>query len=146
MKRLTTIGFCALLAMGSGAALADRDYRGGKGDGHGNGHGKGHGYHDERHNYKHYGGHHDTHYVYYYPRPYYPRYPDRYVYYPLGAALIGSAVTYSLYHSHDGVRCYDNHSVSSYSSPSSEVVGCHRIERYPDGSERRVDLPLSECY
>ena len=35
----------------------------------------------------------------------------------------------------DGVRCYESHS-SRYSAPSvrTEVVGCHRIERYPDGS------------
>jgi hypothetical protein len=118
MKRLTLAGLVLVLATGSGMALADRDR------GHGGHHG-GHG-----HGYKH--GHHKGHW---YPRPYYRRvyysHHDHHsdYYYPLGAALIGAAVTYSLFHSHD----------AGYSEParSSDVVGCHRIERYPDGSERR---------
>jgi hypothetical protein len=140
MKRLTSMGLAILLATGGGAALADR----GHGDDHHGGHGPGYGKGYEHH-------YHEGHW---YPRPYYPRpyyYPrphyDREYYYPLGAALIGAAVTYSLFHTHDGARCYENH-VVSYSAPaaSAEVVGCHRIERYPDGSERRVEVPVSECY
>lgn len=125
MKRLVISGLALLLTTGGGAALADR------------GHGK---HHHGGHGYKH-GHHHKSHW---YPRPYYrkvyyyPRhdYHHRDNYYPLGAALIGAAVTYSLYHAHDG----------GYSASNSEVVGCHRIERYPDGSERRVEVPLGECY
>jgi hypothetical protein len=130
MKRLTLSALALVLATSTGAALADRghgDYRGGY-------------YHDRGHGYKH--GHYKGHW---YPRPhyrgvYYYSYHDRHsdYYYPLGAALIGAAVTYSLVHSHD----------TGYSERvgSSEVVGCHRIERYPDGSERRVEVPLAECY
>ena len=111
-------------------ALADRGhgYRGGHGHGHG---------------YKH--GHHRTHW---YPRPYYRTvyyYPSHHhhnhhsnYYEPLGAALIGAAITYSIFHSHD--------SGYSGSSGGSDVVGCHRIERYPNGSERRVEVPIAECY
>jgi len=131
MKRLTVYGLVLVLATGSGMALADRDR------GHGN-HRGGHGH--KHHGYKH--GHHQGHW---YPRPYYrnvyyyPRHDHHSdYYYPLGAALIGAAVTYSLYHGRD----------AGYSerAGSTEVVGCHRIERYPDGSERRVEVPLGECY
>jgi len=133
MKRLKVYGLVLVLATGSGMALADRDR------GHGN-HRDGHGHGHKHHGYKH--GHHQGHW---YPRPYYrnvyyyPRHDHHSdYYYPLGAALIGAAVTYSLYHGHD----------ASYSERvgSTEVVGCHRIERYPDGSERRVEVPLGECY
>jgi hypothetical protein len=126
MKRLTSLGLALLLATGGSAALADR--------GHGDHHRGGHG-----HGYKH--GHHNGHW---YPRPYYrnvyysrPYYEHNY-YAPLGAALIGAAVTYSIFHAHDADY--------TTSSTRPEVVGCHRIERYPDGSERRVEVPLSECY
>jgi hypothetical protein len=128
MKRLTLSGLVLLLATSSGTALADR------GGWHGD---RGHGHH------KH--GHYSRHW---YPRPYYrtvyypyPRHDHHYrddYYAPLGAALIGAAVTYSIFHSHDGGY--------SGASGSSDVVGCHRIERYPNGSERRVEVPLAECY
>ncbi|HEY6131003.1 MAG TPA: hypothetical protein VIV27_03245 [Halioglobus sp.] len=128
MKRLTLSALALVLATGTGTALADR----GHGDHHRGKHGHGHGH-------KH--GHYNRHW---YPRPYYQRmyyYPHHEhhsdYYAPLGAALIGAAVTYSLFHRDDaGYR----------SSGSSDVVGCHRIERYPDGSERRVEVPLAECY
>jgi len=138
MQRLISLGLALLLAIESGATQAGR----GHGDRHHGGHGHGH---------KHKHGHHRDHW---YPRPhhtrvyYYPRHDyDHDYYYPLGAALIGAAISYSLYHAHDGVRCYESHG-TSYSAPSvrTEVVGCHRIERYPDGSERRVEVPTSECY
>lgn len=124
MKRLTMSGLALVVAVGSGTALADRD--------HGGWHG-GHGHHHHRHYVRHW-----------YPRPYYrtvyyyPRHHHGDYYAPLGAALIGAAVTYSIFHSHDGGY--------AGSSGSSDVVGCHRIERYPDGSERRVEVPLAECY
>lgn len=130
MKRLTLSGLVLVLATGSGMALADRDrghggYRGGHGHSHGYKHGHHRGYSYPRHYHRN---------VYYYPR--HVHHGD--YYYPLGAALIGAAVTYSFYHGHD----------AGYSSRagSSEVVACHRIERYPDGSERRVEVPLSQCY
>jgi hypothetical protein len=130
MKRLMVSGLALLLTTGGGAVLADHDH----GDYyHG---GRGHGY-----RYGYYQPH-------WYPRPYYREvyfYPshdyhhhDNDYYYPLGAALIGAAVTYSIVHTHDT-------SYSTTSSSSVEVVGCHRIERYPDGSERRVEVPLEEC-
>ena len=124
MKRLMVFGLALLMTTGGGAALADRGH-GGRGWGH-----------------KH-GGHCKHHW---HPRPYYREvyYPyhehhhDHDYYAPLGAALIGAAVTYSIFHAHD----------TSYSASrgGSDVVGCHRVERYPDGSERRVEVPIAECY
>ena len=134
MKRFTLSGLALVLAMSTGAAMADR----GRGDYDGN-----HGHHHGRwckHGHGH--GHHKRHW---YPRPYYrpvyyyPHHEHHSDYYePLGAALIGAAVTYSIFHGHD--------SGYSGSSGRSDVVGCHRIERYPDGSERRVEVPLADCY
>ncbi len=139
MKQLISIALALLLTTGGGLALADK----GRHDGHGGNRGGGHG-----HDYKH--GHGYGHWKkgYRYPAPiyYYPRVNyNRYAYYPLGTALVASAVNYSLYHNHGGVSCYEQHAVT-YPSPAPEVVGCHRIERYPDGTQQRVDVPLSECY
>ncbi len=70
----------------------------------------------------------------------------------LGAALLGSAITYTLFHQHNGAVCHDSHGHRDshdyrdrYSSRY-DVVGCHRIERFADGSERRVSVPLAQCY
>lgn len=68
----------------------------------------------------------------------------------LGAAIVGSALTYSLYHLHDNAVCYDSHDDRHGDRHGSryqdtEVVGCHRIERLADGSQVRVDVPLAEC-
>jgi hypothetical protein len=125
MKRLMVFGLALLLTTGGGAVLADRDH-GDRGWGRRYGHCKN----------------------YWHPRPYYREvyyYPshdhhhhDHDYYYPLGAALIGAAVTYSIYHAHD--------TGYSPSGSGAEVVGCHRVERYPDGSERRVEVPIAECY
>ncbi|WP_206046815.1 hypothetical protein [Mangrovimicrobium sediminis] len=143
MQRLTAIALALVLASASGTALADR----GKHDKHGKHGGDRHAY--SHHHSKHHGGPKYKVYVGYAPRHHH-HYGHRYYrpsYYPLGAALVGAAVSYSVYHTHNGVRCYDDHSYRS-STPvsSSQVVGCYRIERFPDGSERRVDLPMSECY
>jgi len=69
----------------------------------------------------------------------------------LGAALLGSAITYTLVHRHNGADCHDNHGYRDtrdyrdrYSNRY-DVVGCQRIERYANGSERRVSVPLSQC-
>jgi hypothetical protein len=124
MKRLMVSGLALLLTTGGGAVLADRDYHHG-GRGHAYGYYKHHWY--PRPVYRE---------VYYYPRPYY--YHDHDYYYPLGAALIGAAVTYSIVHGHD--------TSYSVSGSSAEVVGCYRVERYPDGRERRVEVPIEECY
>jgi hypothetical protein len=138
MRQMTALGLAAMLAAASTAVLAgDRDHRGG-------------------HHYR--GGHHDRHYRgdgyrgghpaprYYrggWARPWYrPYYPYNYSAY-LGSALVGSAVAYSLYHSHGGLSCHDDHPERGGSRY--EVVGCHRIEILPDGSERRVEVPLSAC-
>ena len=142
MKTLTIFGIAVLLFTVNAGALAD-----GKGGGkkHGNQHyqQKGHkyGHHNyRRHHYKHYRPYRGPrHYGgYYRPNNYYPSY--------LGAALIGSALTYSLYHTHNGAYCYENHGNDRYQQGNySEVVGCHRMERLPDGSERRVEVPMSQC-
>lgn len=144
MKKLTVLGMALLLLTATAAPLAD-----GKGYGkkHGNQHyqQKGHkyGYYNPRkqryNNYRSYRG--PRYYSgYYRPNFYNPSY--------LGAALIGSALTYSLYHTHNGAYCNDNHESNNYQAGSgnySEVVGCHRMERLPDGSELRIEVPLSQC-
>ena len=150
MKQLTIFVIALSLFTVNAGALA-----GGKG--HGNKHGN---QHYQQKGYKHgndnYRKHHYKHYrPYRGPRVYRGYYRPNY-YYPsyLGAALIGSALSYSLFHTHNGAYCYDNHGNDSY-QPSSgsgsgsgsytEVVGCHRMERLPDGTERRVEVPISEC-
>jgi hypothetical protein len=150
MKKLTAYGLAFLLFAGTSVALAGRGDHGRHNDNnrHNNKH-----YNNKHYNNKHYnnGGHHYNHYYrghrnrfysrrYYAPGYYYPSY--------LGAALIGSALTTSLYHSHNGARCYQNHADDQYrqsSSSNREVVGCHRIEVLADGSERRVEVPMSQC-
>lgn len=148
MKKLTAYGLAFLLFTGTSAALAGRDDRGDHGRGHDDNRGQHHKH--KKHHYKHKKHHYKNYYRgprnhfysrrYYSPGYYYPSY--------LGAALIGSAVTSSLYHSHSGERCYDNHVDDQYrqgSSSNREVVGCHRIEMLADGSERRVEVPMSQC-
>lgn len=151
MKQLTIFAIALLLFTVHAGALADGKSQGRKHGnqhyqqrGHQNGHynhGKHH-YSNRTHHYKHYRPYRGPRYYggYYHPNYYYPSY--------LGAALIGSALTYSLYHTHNGAYCYDNHRNDSYQQRSgsySEVVGCHRMERLPDGSERRVEVPMSQC-
>jgi hypothetical protein len=137
MKQLTVYGLALLLIVGTTAALAGgRDHRGYSGGHHyqQRGHHPNHYRHGYGHGYqRHHGGHYSRNY-------YYPSY--------LGAALFGSALTYSLYHTHNGVSCYSNHSTNQYQprgSGYSEVVGCHRIERLADGSEQRIEVPMSQC-
>lgn len=135
MKQLTVYGLAFLFVITTSTALA-----GGRG-------------HSGRQHYRHGGYHFDNHRQhprhayrsgyrggYYRPGYHYPPY--------LGAALLGSALASSLYHNHNGSRCYDNHSADRYQQQAgrySEVVGCHRIERLADGSERRVEMPMSQC-
>lgn len=165
MKKFTLYGLALLLVASTSIAFAgDRDHR--RHDKHDRQYSSKHERHynkHDRHYNKHYNRHYKTHYNRYYSGHgfrshrgyrshhgfrggYYPHY-----YYPsayLGAALIGSAINYSLYHQHNGATCYDNHSSDRNRSSDrnySEVVGCHRIERLADGSERRVDVPLSQC-
>ena len=140
MNKLAFYGSAFSLLIAATGSLADNR-------GHGKNHGKHH-YpqnHHYEHNYGHWRGQHYEHYTPYryyrghYHHDYYPSY--------VGAALLGSAITYILFHTHDGEYCSDNHGYDSYrqSSRSIEVVGCHRIERFPDGSERRVEVPMSQC-
>jgi hypothetical protein len=142
MKQLTVYGLAFLLVAGTTAALAGGRGHGGYSGDHHYRHG-GHHYNHYRpyRHYGHNGGNYGRHYSgYYRPNYYYPSY--------LGAALIGSAFSYSLSHSHNGATCYDSHASDRYqqrSSGYSEVTGCHRIERLPDGSERRVEVPISQC-
>jgi hypothetical protein len=131
MRHITVYGLALLLITTTTAALAG---------------GRGHGGYHGGNNYRH-GGHH------YRPHRPYRHYSNHYrqaYYYPsyLGAALIGSAFSYSLSHNHNGTSCYENHSNDRYRQSSggyNEVVGCHRIERLPDGTERRIEVPVSQC-
>ena len=147
MKRLAVFGILIVLFTASTAALADNRGHGKKYDNqhyqhksHKNGHKYGHKnrhYKRGRYAYKYYRPYRGRRYYggYYRPHYYFPDY--------VGAALIGSALTYSLYHTHNGAYCYDNHGDNNYQQRSySEVVGCHRMERLPDGSERRLEVPL----
>ncbi|MFT4519911.1 MAG: hypothetical protein ACI9JM_002310 [Halioglobus sp.] len=73
-------------------------------------------------------------------RPYYSPF--------FGAALVSGAITHSLYHLHDGATCYDRHETDYRDGGSrnySEVAGCHRIEQLSDGTQRRVEVPISQC-
>jgi len=126
MKQLTVYALAIVLITGTTAALAGN-----------RGHGKQHG------GYKKHWGHHNSHNRGYYggyfkPGHYYPGY--------FGAALVGAALTASFHHTHNGAHCYDRHHDNYRSSRGySEVPGCYRIERFPDGSERQVELPMSQC-
>jgi len=140
MKRLTAIAMALVMTGSSTLALADRG-RHGDGDYRG-----GHGYYD-KHHWKYRGP--PVKVVHYYPQ--YPRYRystrvyhDYDPYLPLGAALVGTAIGYSL--SQAGSDCYGNCTTTVTQTTTSNVSGCYRIERYPDGSERRVELPISQCY
>ena len=155
MKKLTVYSLAFLLVTATTAALAGSRNHGGQSGRHGGSHGGGHNYKHGGQHYK-YGGQHykygGNHYNRHWAPPRYNRYRNHYrynYYYPsyLGAALIGSAVNYSLHHTHNGASCYDNHSSNQYQprSSNSEVVGCFRTERLADGSERRVDVPMSQC-
>jgi len=137
MKQFTIYSFAFLLVTGTTAALA--------GDRH----------HSAHPSVKHHFGGYNDHYYKRHPhhsyyRGHYGRHRYSNHYYPsyLGAALIASSLTHSLYHTHNGAACYQNHSGDRYQQRTgsySEVVGCHRIERLPDGSERRVEVPISQC-
>lgn len=141
MKTLTVYAIAALLVMGTTAALAGNKH---------NNHNKHHGNsHNSHHNYKrhnnHHGGHHSGHRSGHYGSHY-----NNY----LGVAMLGSALTYSFYHTHQGVACYQRHdnggryeqyNFNSSNTRHTEIVGCHRIEQLGDGRQLRVELPLAEC-
>lgn len=154
MKALTSLSLALVLAFGAASASA-----GGK-----------HKHHKKHQNdwyvsvhHNHYSGHkyrkhHANHYRYDYryrhrPHDYYGhrggywRYRRHGYYYPyVGAAIAGSIIGHSAYHLHGSNVCYDNHDRrGDRYRGSTEVVGCHRIEQLPDGTERRVDVPLSQC-
>ena len=107
-------------------------------------------YYNHRYRHRHHYRHHYRHYDYPSYRGGYWRHRRHSYYYPyVGAAIVGSIIGHSAYHLHGDNVCYDDHAGDRRGDRSggySEVVGCHRIERMPDGSERRVDVPLSECY
>ena len=105
------------------------------------------------HRWDHRYGHHGWGYRSWHHKPWkhkHRRYGHRYYGDYLGAALVGSALTHSLYHTHkDRVVHIHHDNGSSYHDKQdgySEVVGCFRVEQLEDGSEVRVDLPLSECH
>ena len=136
-RQLTAWLTAVILVIGSTTAMADR---------------KGHRDH------KHYKSHHyDKRYSHQRWQP--PRHRVTHIHkhyrsdYPgyLGAALLGSAITYALFHQHNGADCHDSHGYrhsrdyrDRYSNRY-DVVGCHRIERFADGSERRVTVALAQC-
>ena len=137
MKTLTVYAIAALLVMGTTAALAGNKH---------NNHNKHHGYgYNGHHNYKHHNNHYRGHHS--------GRHGSHYNNY-LGVAMLGSALTYSFYHTHHGVACYQRHDAggryqqynfNSRNTRNTEIVGCHRIEQLEGGRERRVELPLAEC-
>lgn len=152
-KQLTSCMLALTLATATTAALADskhdRDRHAYKGGHHGKHYqpSRHHAYRDRRH---HYSGHR------YQSRPrwrppvtrIHHHYHNDYSSF-FGAALVGSAISYSLFHHHDGISCHDRHddrSYRNYRDTSYQVVGCHRIERLADGSERRVSVPLAQCH
>lgn len=147
MKRQLAVLLALILASGSGLATADRDrHEGGRHGGH---HGKHHGKHHWKHPGYRSGGHwySDRSHWHYHPRPYYrPRVYYSYdPYLPLGAALVGTAIGYTL--SQAGSDCNGGCTTTTVTrSVNSNVSSCFRIERYADGSERRVELPISQCY
>ncbi len=157
-RKVIASSLAACLIVGAPLALADRDHRG-------NDNRNQHDYRDRGNSNYGQSKHRSNRYN---DRDYYRKY-DRswrghdywrrpwhgsgYNYYAdaMGAALVGAAVSYALYHSHDGASCYEDHgySSSSYgysSSDSYRVAGCHRIEQLPDGTVRRIEMPLSACY
>jgi len=166
MKVLTSLSLAFVLAFGAASATAGGKHKHHK-DWHVSVHHNYYGgdryyksprhYRHKKHYYKH---HYKPYYKPYYKKRYrhrhgyryydYPRYRNDYrrhrghrYYYPYrGVSLSGAVVGHSAYHLHDNNVCYDDHGGRS---GYSEVVGCHRIERLPDGGERRVDVPLSEC-
>lgn len=161
LRQLAVFGLAAVLTGGMTAAFADDRGRGFR-DGHGGKHHfekrggdwgrhyRGKHYRDKDFRGRHYRGKHygHSHHKYYRGR-WAPRYRGSYYYYDasryLGSALVGAAVSYALFHNHNGAVCYDSHS-RGYGSTNYEVTGCHRIETLPDGSQRRVEVPMSACY
>ena len=139
MKQLAIFALSLLLITGASQSLARGKHHGGGWDSH---HGQ---YYSPRR-------HHRYYYKPHYRRNYYQGYrhyrPYRQDYYGsyLGAALLGSALTSGLHHNHNGNSCYQDHSNGRNTSlENREVIGCHRIERLPDGTERRVEVPMSQC-
>jgi len=110
--------------------------------------------HHDRPHWNHYKKHNGIpfrpHYRYRYRGPWsYRGYRPGYYYPPYAGALIGSAISFSLFHTHEGAYCYEDHGRRDQryrDSGRREIVGCHRIERLPDGRERRIEVPLSECH
>lgn len=172
MKLLTSLSLALVLAFGAASASAGDKHKQHKkhhNDRHVSVHhgGHKHGKHYRRHHYErqHYGHryrhHYNRHYNHRYNHHYrhrhdyhgyrggYWRYRRHGDYYPyIGVAIAGSLIGHRLYHLHGDTVCYDDHERDRRGERRggySEVVGCHRIERLPDGSERRVDVPLSEC-
>lgn len=168
MKRLTAVLLTLVLVGVPALTLADRDrHERGHHGGHYNLHGKYNGHHGKhkwhngkrhrRHHGKHHGRHHRKHHGhwgkhhkhaykhhgYHSNKHHYGYHYDPYL--PLGAALVGSALGYTF--SQSGQNCYGNCSTTTYGqTTSSNISGCYRIERYPDGGEYRVELPTHQCY
>lgn len=155
MKKLTLYGLALLLVASTSTAVAgDRDNRHNKHERHASKHERQYNKHHRHYNSRsnsHYNRSYNRHYSYDGFRGYRGGHHYRNRYYPsayFGAALIGSAISYNLYHQHNGASCYDDHSNDHNRSRNrtySEVVACHRIERLADGSERRVEMPRSQC-
>lgn len=142
LRQLTAATLAAALAVGAAAAQAD-DWKH-RGRGHPPGHDfrpdhPGKGKHHWRHEYRDRRDHWDR-------RDRWDRWDRRGLRFgdfpdSLGEALIGAAVSFALYHNHDGRPCYDRHHWRGRYSR----VGCHRIEYLGNGVQRRRDVPLSAC-
>lgn len=77
----------------------------------------------------------------------------RYDYYPLGwrsgfatGAVLGSTINVTRFHDYGDHRYCEHTTSRRRSFEGDEISGCFRVERLPDGSERRVELPRSECF
>ncbi len=63
----------------------------------------------------------------------------------IAPALVGSAITYALLHSHDGVRCDTRHDRHSRYWQRDSRFACYRVDYLPGGRERRIELPAHAC-
>jgi hypothetical protein len=109
MKQLSVYSLALFLVVGTSIALAGDRYRGYP-DSHYRGHENFYDHHSP-HNYPPHRRYKQHSHRSYYRKGYSNHYHPRSHYFPayFGAALIGSALTHSLYHMHHGMVCYDRH-------------------------------------
>ena len=150
LKNVLLIG-AATVALAAIPQLSSADDRGHWDRGHSGRTGHGYHYRDDRYRYRFHRGRHYRDYWrggHFYGPHWRYRHGGRDHYRAgafLGGALLGSAITYSLAHEHDHRHCTDRSHDHYRDGSRTRIAGCYRIERLPDGRERRVELPLSAC-